>query len=477
MSYPYDLIIIGGGISGCTAASIAVGFGARTLLVEKDMSGANGSWQRTIPVKALLYQARKYAERTEAPTHKFFDELLSLKEKAYRGTEHPERLKNLGVEMVEGQAVFIDSHTIEIEKKDHKKIRVRGRKMIIASGSSPLIPEVEGIGRTPYLTPDTLFKKTWIPERIIIVGAGPVGAELGQAWCRLGSQVTLLEKENRILPAFPLQASDPLRQVMESEGMEIITGCKITRVKGDEHSVTVHVSAGEEERVLSADRVLFATGRHVFPEKLKLKKAGVSYKAHQVFVDKNFRTNVRHIYAIGDITGTLHQAQMAISMARAAVVHALFRIPMRVTSEDVPRVVFTDPEVATIGRIPSKSALKSQKYERYRVSYEKIGRAVIEDTPEGWIHVYVKKWTGRIMGAHITGRNAGEMISVFTMAMRHGIPLRKIASISFPFSSFSYGIQKVAEEWHLSPQRNGMYNWLKKLFRLQGFLRKGNRQE
>ena len=529
MKKDYDLIVIGGGAAGLTASGIGASLGAKTLMVEKHKLGGDCTWYGCVPSKIMLHQAKKASLGARVPFQDVSRKLDAIRQEIYEDADHPDKFRAMGIDVVEGTASFLDPHTIRIEKvpgnshaagsgngktgEEHgsadgsksdsghgereatgEATVVTGRYFIIATGSRAFIPPIPGIDQTPHLTNYSLFDLKELPGSMVIIGGGPIGTEMAQAFQRLGTRVSVVDMGDRILPKDPPEMTDILRKKMEREGVEFHLGVSVDFVLGDDRMVEVSISVkddaggkasnksgsaadGHDEnssggdggrKVLQAGKLLLATGRRVQLDGLNLEAAGVRYTREGITVDERCRTSKRHIYAIGDVAGRFQFTHMSEHMAKVATTNALLKVPLKMDSKHVPWVTYTDPEVAHVGASRTDLEQKGTRFEVYRFPYSMIDRAVTDEETEGWIHVYAKKLTGRILGADIVGAHAGELISQYALAMKNGITLRKMADTIYPYPSYAQGARRAADQWYIKNQNLTLVKWIRRLFRYRG---------
>jgi pyruvate/2-oxoglutarate dehydrogenase complex dihydrolipoamide dehydrogenase (E3) component len=309
---------------------------------------------------------------------------------------------------------------------------------VIASGSRPKAPNFSA----PALTNETIFELESLPKRLLIMGAGPVGTEMAQAFERLGSEVTVVAPGDRILPRDDPQQARKLQQSLSSEGVAFILRQKVVGLekRGDDL-----IALLQNGRVLECDAALAAIGREPTVKSLQLEKAGVRYSEKGIDVNQHCRTSQRHIYAVGDVTGRYQFTHMGEHMSKVAVTNAILRWPKKLDERHVVWSTFTDPELAHLGESEADLHRRQAKYSIYRFPFEKLDRAVTETETIGEVKVFTDR-TGRLLGASILGVHAGEMIAEYALAMRSGLRLSRIADTIHPYPTYMLGNRRAADQ-------------------------------
>lgn len=452
----YDLIIIGAGSGGLTAAEFAVKLGIRVALVEKDRIGGDCTWTGCVPSKALLKAAKvahaartamQYGIHTESPK----TDMAGVKQYIHQviadvyAHEEPETLIKQGIDVISGTARFIDSHTIDIDGRT-----LYGKKFIIATGAHPVVPPIPGLSSTPYQTYLQLFDNDQLPERFIIIGAGPIGAEIAQAYQRLGSQVTLID--TRLLPSEAPEVAEVMGQVFEVEGIHLVQGLvSEAGLKGN--SIVVSV----DDQQYQGDLLLVAVGRRPNIASLGLKNADINSSPQGIEVNDFMQTSVNHIYAIGDcVKGNLQFTHVAGWQGVQAVRNAFLPLNSRAGSTTiVPWSIFTDPEVAHVGLTEVQA--REAHGDKVHISdwpMTHLDRAVAENDYVGFIKV-VHLQNGKILGATIVAERAGELISEFAIAIQHNLKLIDIANVIHPYPTYAVGTMQLAGEAAVASLMNG----------------------
>lgn len=469
----YDVVVIGSGSAGLTAAKTAHGFGKRVAMIEKeDRLGGECTWTGCVPSKALIksaevaYHAQHLATyglkgEVNLDTTGVMDDVRTVIRQVYQ-THTPEKIKELGIDVLFGNASFLDAHQLQVGDKT-----IQANKIIVATGSSPVVPPIEGIDQVNYLTNETLFNLPQLPRSMIILGGGPIGAEMASACNRLGVQITVIEMQERILPKEDPELVGMLSQMMRDEGVQLLTGTRAIRASQDANGITVTCqdSAGQEQRV-QAETFLVAVGRRPNIEGLHLERVGIQTTKRGIVVDTTFRTAAKNIYAAGDVVGPYLFSHMAWHQAVIATRNAL--IPLfkkRIDYRHIIWVTFTAPELAAAGLTEAQAREKYGDTIRvYKKSYAEIDRGHTDRTTQG-LAKFVCDKKGRVLGTHILGERAGDIIHELQLAKVHGIRLADLQSIIHAYPTYS----ELA--WHASKrayvdrlQANIFIKLLKKLF-------------
>ncbi len=481
MSYEYDIIVIGGGAAGLTASGIAASLGAKILLVEAEQLGGDCTWTGCIPSKTLLNasktahtirEASRYGLTDQTPEinfEKLMNHVRSLREQVYEEADHPDIFREMGVEIEKGKARFVDEHRIQIEQGDEESRETTGRFIVLATGSSAFVPPIPGIEDVKHLTNESIFEINTQPDNLLIIGAGPIGIEMGQAFSRLGSRVSIVDQQNRILSKDNPELTQILRDKLSEEGIDFHLGSSVERVQQfEDGQIRLDLRNGQQTRQLSGDRLLVAAGRQPQLENLKLDRAGVSCTRNGITVDERCRTSNRHIYACGDVTGRYQFTHMSEHMAKVAVTNALLKVPKKMAEDQVPWCTYTEPEMAHVGQREQDLKAAGQSYKTYRFPFKKIDRAITEGKTEGWIRIYTRKNNGKILGADILGAHAGDLICEYALAIKEGVSLRKISDTIHPYPTYGLGNRRAADQWYVQNQPKWMIKTLQKIFGYRG---------
>ncbi|WP_022836865.1 dihydrolipoyl dehydrogenase family protein [Salisaeta longa] len=478
----YDVVVIGGGAAGLTSAGVAANFGAKALMIEKDALGGDCTWTGCIPSKALLKSAEVAQQIRKAKEYGLdatldavdfqavMERVRTLRRDVYEEADAPEIYEEMGIEVAEGTGRFLDSHTVAIDRPDGTTRHVTARKIVIATGGRAATPPIDGLDNVDYLTNENLFDLDEQPEHLAIIGAGPIGTEMAQAFARLGSRVTVLEMTDRILSADDPALASMLQERLEAEGVRYAFGARVERVAPGEAPGTVQVTALKDDTVhtLTADALLVAAGRRPTIETLNLDAAGVAYTPQGITVDDRTRTSQSHIYAVGDVTGRYQFTHMSEHMAKVAATNALLKVPMTIDAAHVPWVTYTDPELAHVGATEAQLQDDGTAYTTYRFPYAKVDRAITDGDTLGEIRVHATPRTGKILGASVLGARAGELISEYALAMKNGVSLREIADTIHPYPSYGLAARRAADQWYGEKQKPWMIRTLQTIFGYEG---------
>ncbi|SMO66788.1 dihydrolipoyl dehydrogenase family protein [Gracilimonas mengyeensis] len=480
-SYEFDMIVIGGGSAGLTAAGIAANFGAKTMMVEADRLGGDCTWTGCIPSKTLLKASKvarqikdagKYGlvdNEPEINFKKVMKHVDEVKKEVYEDADRPEIFEDMGIDVVHGKAAFLDPHTIEIQTKEGKRRAVSSKKFIIATGAKSFVPEIPGLDSVDYLTNESLFEIENLPEKLLIIGGGPIGTEMSQAFVNLGSEVTVIDMASRILSKDDPELVDILQQKLKEQGVKYALDASVEKVEQDGKNIQVHIKKEGEHFVLEGDALLVATGRKANTAVLNLEAAGVATQNGQVIVNDSCRTNQKHIYAAGDVTGRYQFTHMSEHMAKIAATKAILKfIPMKIEDDMLSWVTYTEPELAHVGKTEQQLKEAGEKFEVYRFPYSKIDRAVTEGETTGLVKIFAKKLSGKILGASVVGAHAGEFISEYAVAIKNGVSMRGIADTIHPYPSWGLGARRAADQWYIKNQSEWSVKLIKTLFGYRG---------
>jgi len=467
-----DICVIGAGSGGLSVAAAAAAFGVSVVLIEKGKMGGDCLNTGCVPSKALIAAAKRAENARRGAAFGVTAQSVAIDFTRVRDHVHgviaaiapndsEERFTALGVRVIDGEAQFTDPETVAVEN-----FAIKARRFVIASGSSPAIPPIGGLDKIPYLTNETVFDLDVCPTHLLVIGAGPIGLELAQAFRRLGADVTVLEAVQPLAKEDPECAAIVLDALMR-EGIALRSGVNIASIKQAKKKITVAIKGADGRgETFEASHVLVAAGRRPNVEGLGLDKAGIHYGARGIVVDKGLRTSNKRVYAIGDIAGGVQFTHLANYHAGLVIRNALFRLPVAVRDDLVPRVTFTDPELAHVG------LTEAQAKERYRIRvlrwpFHDNDRAQTERETEGHIKVVTTK-RGRILGATIVGAHAGDLIASWSLAISQGLNIRAFAGSIVPYPTRAEAGKRAAIDFFAPTLTSPMVRRIIALLRLLG---------
>lgn len=465
----YDLVVVGGGSGGITAVTMAARLGARTLLIDRESLGGDCLHYGCVPSKSLIASARAahlvrnahvFGLEATGPIVDFvrvMDRIDRIRDEI-GSHETPEAIRKLGVDVALGGARFIDEFTLEIGGSD----RVTGDKILIATGSHAVAPDIPGLAEAGFIDHVDLFGLREQPARLAVIGGGSIGTEMGQALSRLGSEVTIIQRAAQLLPREDPDVADVLHDALVGEGMKVLLSAVPVGVTRDGSEKVVAVEQGDHSYSIICDEILVAVGRKPVVDALDLRAAGVETNERGIIVDDKLKTNQQHIFAVGDCNGGPQFTHWAEHEARIATRNALYRGASKRSLHTLPWVTFTEPEVARVGMTLDEARKVSgdDRVHEHTFPYARLDRAVCESNTAGLIKVVVDK-RDRVLGAHIIGMSAGEALAEWVLAMEHGISLGKIGSAIHVYPTLSRINRRVADDAFLE---HGVSHWINRLF-------------
>ncbi|MFZ7127522.1 MAG: mercuric reductase [Desulfobacterales bacterium] len=464
----YNLVVVGAGTAGLVTAAGAAGLGARVALIERGLMGGDCLNVGCVPSKGVIAAARaasavrrasafgvKVPDGVRVDFGRAMERMRRLRA-SIAPNDAARRFRELGVDVFLGEGRFTGPHSIEVAGE-----RLSFKKAVIATGARAAAPPIEGLKEVPYLTNETIFSLTELPGRLAVVGAGPIGCEMAQALARLGAEVLLLETLHGVLPREERDASGIVLKSMIEDGVRLLCCAKelkLRKADGGRIGLTADSHGKRYDEVV--DQILLAVGRAPNVENLGLETAQVAYSEKGVEVNDRLQTTNPDIYAAGDICSPYQFTHAADFMARTAIRNALFFGRARASALTIPWCTYTEPEIAHVGLYEQQAREQGIKVDTFTRELREVDRTVLEGDTEGLVRIHVRRGTDRIIGATIVASNAGDLISEITMAMTHGLGLKRIAETIHPYPTRAEAIRQVADAYN----RTRLTPFTRKLF-------------
>ena len=463
----YNLVVVGAGTAGLVAAAGAAILGARVALIERHLMGGDCLNYGCVPSKAVIRasraayaitEAREFGVESPAPTIEFADAMRRVRRVRAEIAPHDsvQRFAALGVEVFLGHGHFTGKRSLEVEGE-----RLEFRKAIIATGARAAVPPIPGLAEAGYLTNETVFSLTALPRRLIVIGGGPIGCELAQAFARLGSQVSLVSDVPRLLPREDADVAALLEKQFRSEGIELILGAKVERAEKSGVGKILIIDRGDSgqgKQTVVGDEILLAVGRTPNVEGLNLEAAGVQYDDKGVTVDDHLRTSNKNILAAGDIGSHFHFTHAAEALGRIALQNALFFGRKRASDLVIPWCTYTNPEIAHVGLNEEEARKSGLEIETFTLPFAENDRGVVDGDTAGFARVHASKKNGKLLGATLVSRHAGESIGELVMAIQHGMKVGALGAVIHPYPTEAEIIKRLGD---LS-QRGRLKPWMKR---------------
>ncbi|SDJ11442.1 dihydrolipoyl dehydrogenase family protein [Salimicrobium halophilum] len=454
----YDIIVIGGGAGGLTVAAGAASLGAKTAIIEKRESlGGDCLHYGCVPSKALIEAANEiYTARNVAYAGVKAEGKVDLgkvmkrvQESVTTIEEHDsiERFESLGVDVYLGAPEFTENRELFVNGEV-----LRGKKIVIATGSTVNVPPVEGLEEADYWTNETVFQQTELPERMAFIGAGPVGLEIAQSFARLGTDVTVFEGGATILKKEDRAIQKKAMEILERE-MTIVTDARVQKVSSGSGETVVHYTKDGKEETLSTDRIFLAAGRKPNTEGLNLSQGGiVTNEKGFIDVDETLRTENPNVFAIGDVTGEMPFTHVAGEHGKLVVQNALFSLKRRMSYEAMPWNTYITPEIFHIGRTQEEAAEEYEDILVYETQLQDVDRFVSDHASEGFVKI-ITDVKGKILGAHAIGKGAGDWMQPVVAVMTEGKTIRDLSGMVYPYPNHAAALESTASQY-----------WRQKLF-------------
>jgi pyruvate/2-oxoglutarate dehydrogenase complex dihydrolipoamide dehydrogenase (E3) component len=432
MAVEYDIVIIGGGSGGLVVASAASQLKAKVALVEKERLGGDCLWFGCVPSKSLIHASRiaynvrhshHFGVYTSEIKINFSEAIAHVQEVISQIEPHdsPERFRNLGVEVIFGDGQFIDKNTFEVNGQ-----KLTARAFVVATGSRAAIPDLEGLDEAGYLTNEQVFSLTEVPKSLAVIGAGPIGCELGQALSRLGVEVTIIDSGNQILPKEEAETAEIIEKQLISEGIKIIKQTKAEKIALKEGKKYLLLNNKE---TLIVDEILLAAGRSPNIENLGLENAGIETTKKGIKVNQKLQTTNPKIYACGDVIGGYQFTHIAGYEATVVIQNALFFPSKKADYRVIPWATFTDPEIARVGLSEREAReIYGDNLVILQQDFANVDRAQTEGKTAGFAKIITTK-KGAILGAHLVGTTAGDLIHEIVLAMNNNLKVTTLTGI------------------------------------------------
>ncbi len=466
----YDLVVVGGGTAGLVSAAGAAGLGARVAIVERHLLGGDCLNVGCVPSKALIRSARAAADARRAgafgidvpAVHPAFERVMRrmrTHRAAISVNDSAERLTGLGVHVFLGQATFSDARTVQVSGH-----ALRFNRAVIATGGRPTAPPVPGLAEAGYLTNETVFSLTSLPRELLVLGAGPIGCELAQAFARFGSRVTLLDQAPRVLPREDPDAAAIVQRHLVSDGIRLELGVQLSQVRSEPGGVVIQLQReGGATAEAWGDRLLVAAGRAPNIEGLGLDAAGVRAAKAGIEVNDRLQTSNSRIFAAGDVCSQFQFTHAADAMARLMLQNALFFGRQRVSRLTIPWCTYTDPEVAHVGVLAADAQSQGRRVETVTIPFGEVDRAVLDEETDGFLRIHHEN--GRLRGCTIVASKAGEMIGEAVLAITQGHSLADLSTTIHPYPTQAEAFRKAGDRYRRTSLTPRVRRLLEKYFR------------
>jgi pyruvate/2-oxoglutarate dehydrogenase complex dihydrolipoamide dehydrogenase (E3) component len=467
----YNLVVIGGGTAGLVSAAGAAGLGARVALIERHYLGGDCLNTGCVPSKTLLRaahavrqvrDAETFGVRAGAPSVDFAAVMARVREVRAAIAPHDSaaRFRDLGVDVYFGQAAFVARDAVEVAGE-----RLTFHRAVIATGARPAVPPVPGLAEAGYYTSETIFDLDTLPPRLAVLGGGPVGCELAQAFQRLGARVVLIEAGKHLLPRDEADAAALLEVGLLEDGVEVRIATRVERVEHGPRGISLRMRDPGGPSAETVDAVLVAAGRVPNIDGLGLDAAGIDAEPrHGIKVDDRLRSTNPRVFAAGDVCLDARFTHAADASARVAVRNALFRGRQTVSALTLPWCTYTDPEVAQIGLTRDEARARGFVVDEYAKRWSEVDRGRTDGVPGGFVRILTPRGKDRILGATIVGPHAGDLICEVAVAMAAGVGLGRLSGVVHPYPSYAEAIRQLGDTYQrtrLTPRvRDLMARWL-----------------
>jgi len=469
----YNLVVIGAGTAGLVTAIGAAGLGAKVALIERELMGGDCLNVGCVPSKALIRAARAWVDVRDAgefgvtvpPGARVDFPAVMERMRRLRARISPNdsaaRCRSLGVDVFLGAGRFAGPDTVEVAGKT-----LRFKKAVIATGARAAAPSIPGLADAGYLTNENVFALTELPRRLAVIGAGPIGCELAQAFARFGSEVWIIEAMSRILPREDREAAARLERALVRDGVQFMCGRTIKTVERNGADNVLRLECDGVEHSVAVDEILVGVGRAPNVEGLDLERVGVEYDQQSgVKINNHLRTSNQRIYAAGDICSPYKFTHNSDFQARIVIQNALFFGRARASALTIPWCTYTDPEIAHVGLSERLAEERGIRVRTFVQELEDVDRALLDGESEGFVKIHVREGTDRVVGATVVARHAGEMLPELTLAVAHGVGLGKIARTIHTYPTQAESIRRIGDAYNrtrLTPRVKRLFGaWLR----------------
>lgn len=440
----YDLVVLGGGTAGLVSAAIAAGLGAKVALIERELLGGDCLNFGCVPSKGLLSVSHRLGllrrgDEYGVTPHEGQADFAKVMERMRRlraqigHHDGAARFRDLGVDVFLGSGRFTSTNIVQVEGNDGHLAALGFKRAVIATGAKPMVVPVPGLDQVPYLTNLSLFRLTELPESLLVVGAGPIGIEMAQAFARFGSRVTVIDMAETILPREDPEAAAVVRKALEKDGVRFELGARMSRVAMENGQKVLSFERDGKEQQIAGAELLLAMGRTPNVEGIGLDAAGVAFDRRGVTIDDHLRTKNPRVFAAGDVVGGYQFTHAADAMARLVIRNAFFFGRGKVSSLTMPWSTYTDPEVAHVGLYEKEHEKAGVELASLRMDFSAIDRSILEGETEGFAKVIFEKKSGKLRGATVVGANAGELLGEMLVAVNLKLKVSELSSIIHPY--------------------------------------------
>lgn len=474
-TYDRNLVVIGAGAAGLVSAYIAAAVKAKVTLIESHKMGGDCLNYGCVPSKALIRSAKLMHQMRHSATYGIagaratmsFADVMERVQRVIRDIEphdSVERYGGLGVDVVLGRARIVDPWHVEVTRSDGGVQTLSTRAVVVATGAEPFVPPLPGLAEVGVLTSDTLWELRELPQRLVVLGGGPIGCELAQAFARLGSQVTQIEMLDRIMVREDVEVSAYAQQALEKDGVTVLTGHKALRCEDHGDAKAIVVEAVGQQRRIEFDTLICAVGRVARLKGYGLEELGIPVQ-RTIETNEYLQTLYPNIYACGDVAGPFQFTHTASHQAWYAAVNALFGFAKMFKADYsvIPWATFIDPEVARVGLNEQEAKEKGVAYEVTRYGIDDLDRAIADSAAQGWIKVLTVPGKDKILGVTIVGEHAGDLLAEYVLAMKQGIGLNRILGTIHIYPTLAESNKYVAGEWKRAHQPLRLLRWVERL--------------